>query len=211
MQISSLEAVIYTIAFLVPGFVWSATLAMMVPSRTTAQHVSFLNYLTLSCLNHGLWSWALLPIFTTGFINSHPGWTGAFLFIEGFASPVALALVAAEFRQKRWVSRFLQKLGARTIDPIPTAWDWHFSRAKPYWAIVTLRNGSRIFGLFGYESFAGDDPNNHDLFLQRTYRLIGEGDYTEWAPVEDSAGVYITADEISVIEFKKMTEVDYDH
>ena len=72
MQFSNLEAVIYTIAFLVPGFVWSATLSMMVPLRKPPQYTAFLNYLTLSCINHGLWSWLLVPLFMTGFVKSHP-------------------------------------------------------------------------------------------------------------------------------------------
>jgi hypothetical protein len=211
MQFSNLDAVIYAIAFLVPGFVWSATLSMMVPSRKPSQQIGFLNYLTLSCVNHGLWSWLLLPMFTTGFVESHPTWTGIIMFVVGFVSPVCLGLLSAEFRQKKRIGRLLQRFGARTIDPTPTAWDWHFSRAKPYWVLVTLKDGSRIYGLFGYQSFAGDDPANHDLYLERAYRPIGEGEYTEWAPVEDSAGVLITADELSVIEFRKLTEVDYDH
>jgi hypothetical protein len=211
MQFTTLDAVIYTVAFLVPGFVWSATLSMLVPLRRPPQYTAFFNFLTLSCINHGLWSWLLIPLFTTSFIASHPAWTGLILFIESFVSPICLALICAEFRQQRWLSRFLQRFGARTIDPTPTAWDWHFSRAKPYWTVVTLRDGSRVYGLFGYQSFAGDDPSNHDLYMERTFRPIGEGEYTEWAPIEDSAGVLIAADEISVIEFRKLTEIDYDH
>ena len=119
---------------------------------------------------------------------------------------MCLGLISAEFRQKRWIARFLQRFGARTIDPTPTAWDWHFSRAKRYWTVVTLRDGSQIFGLFGENSFAGDDPDNHDLYLERVYRSVGEGDYAEWAPVEDTAGILIAADQISVIEFRKLPE-----
>jgi len=55
--------VFFTVGFLVPGFVWSAVLSLLVPSRRAATEIRFLEFLTLSCLNHGLWSWAVFMIF----------------------------------------------------------------------------------------------------------------------------------------------------
>src|SRR6266496_637296 len=109
MSFNTFDAVFYTIGFLVPGFIWSATLAMMVPLRQPSQHVGLLNYLTLSSINHGLWSLVLFPMFTTGFVKEHPGWSGLILFVEGFVSPVALGLVAARLQQRKWLARFLQR------------------------------------------------------------------------------------------------------
>ena len=72
MSIDSFEVVFFTVGFLVPGFVWSAVLSMLVPTRTAATEVRFLQFLTLSCINHGLWSWALVWIFATSFLQQHP-------------------------------------------------------------------------------------------------------------------------------------------
>lgn len=210
MTFTTFDAVLYTIGFLVPGFIWSATLAMLVPIREPPQHVGLLNYLTLSAINHGLWSWALFPMFSTTFVKDHPAWSGLILFIEGFVSPVCLGLFTARLQQRRSIARFLQRVGFRTIDRTPTAWDWQFRREKPYWILVTLKNGSRIYGLFSSESFAGDDPDNHDIYIEKVYRQIGDEEYNEWAPVEDSAGALISASEISVIEFRKVEDFDYD-
>ena len=80
-----------------------------------------------------------------------------------------------------------------------------FSQARPCWVLVTLKNGSRICGLYGIQSFAGSDPKDRDLYLQATYRLVVEtGD---WAPVEDTAGILISADQIAAIEFRTLIEV----
>lgn len=120
-----------------------------------------------------------------------------------FISPVILGLLVASLQQREAVGRFLRRLGFRTIHPLPTAWDWQFSRAKPYWALVILKNGSRVYGFYGEQSFAGDDPEHRDLYLEGAYRLLPNGD---WAPVEDTGGVLIMADQIASIEFRKLAE-----
>jgi hypothetical protein len=93
------------------------------------------------------------------------------------------------------------------VHQIPTAWDFHFSRALPYWTVVTLKDGSRVYGLFGYRSFAGDDPKERDIFLESVYTLRNDG---EWLPVEGSGGILIKADQVAAIEFRKLEEVSYD-
>jgi hypothetical protein len=88
------------------------------------------------------------------------------------------------------------------------AWDWLFSQEKPYWVTVTLKNGSRIFGLYGEHSRAGSDAERRDLYLEATFRLLPNG---EWAPMEDTAGALIMPEQIAVLEFRKVTsEVTYE-
>jgi hypothetical protein len=83
-----------------------------------------------------------------------------------------------------------------------SAWDWLFSQQKPYWVEVTLKNGSRILGLYDERSFAGKEPECRDLYLEAAYRRLENG---EWAPLEDTAGILIMSDQIAVLEFRKVT------
>lgn len=207
MTINGVEVVFFTVGFLVPGFVWSAVLSMLVPTRTAPTQVRFLEFLTLSCINLGLWSWALVPIFATSFLDQHPYWSGLAVFAIIFLSPVLLGALSGWWRQKEAVSRFLGWIGLRTVHPVPRAWDRHFSRLKPYWVLVTLRDGSRVYGLFRSQSFAASDPEHRDLYLEAQFRPLETGD---WAPVEDTGGVLIMADQIAVIEFRKLTEENYE-
>ena len=206
MALGSFEAVFFTAAFLVPGFVWSAVVSMLVPRRVRATELRVLEFLTLSCLNYGLWSWALFLIFRFDFLNRHPVWAAISLTGIIFISPVVLGLVSGRSLQRDWVARFLGRLGSRTVHLAPTAWDYQFSRGKPYWAMVRLSDGSTVYGFYGLGSFASDEPEQRDLYLEATYRLTDSG---EWAPVEDTGGVLITGDQIAWIEFRKLTEVDY--
>lgn len=201
------NSLLILIGFLIPGFVWSTVLSSLVPRRARAPQLRYLEFIALSCVNHGLWCWLLLLILRQSFVAAHPYWTAGFLFGIIFLSPVGLGLVTVWMRQMRAAARFLERLGFRTLQPEPTAWDWHFSRGKPYWVLVTLKDGSRVYGLYGLGSFAGDDPNERDLYLETQFRPTDTG---EWAPMEDSGGVLIKGHEIAVIEFRKLTEVTYD-
>ena len=207
MTFSSFEAVFFTAGFLVPGFVWSAVLSMLLPSRGAGTQVRFVELLSLSCINHGLWSWALFPIFQTGFLEREPYWSGLALFGIMFVSPVVLGVASGGLQQKEVVARFLAWLGLRTVHPIPRAWDWHFGRLKPYWVLVTLKDGSRLYGLFHSRSFAASDPEHRDLYLEAQFQPLPDG---QWAPVEDTAGVLIMADQIAAVEFRKLTEENYE-
>lgn len=207
MSFSNLDAVLFTAGFLVPGFVWAAVLSMLLPRRAAGSEIRLLEYLTLSCVNYGLWSWAIIWIYKSGLINEHPYWSGVVAFGIISVSPLALGLTAARLQQKDAVGAFLRSLGFRTISPVPTAWDWTFGRLKPCWVLATLKKRSRIHGLFGEKSFAGDDPQCRDLYLEATYRPVSTGD---WAPMEDTAGVLIMADQIASLEFRMLEGVQYE-
>ena len=46
------------------------------------------------------------------------------------------------------------------------------------------------------------------MYLEAQFRPLDTGD---WAPVEDTGGVLIMADQIAAIEFRKLAEENYDH
>jgi hypothetical protein len=75
---------------------------------------------------------------------------------------------------------------------------------KSAWVIVTLKNGSRVYGLFDKNSFAGNDPDRRDLYLEATFRVL---DNDEWAPNQDTGGILILAEQIAMIDFRKWEEV----
>ncbi len=80
----------------------------------------------------------------------------------------------------------------------------YFSQQKACWVLVTLKEGTQVFGLFGESSFAGDQPECRDLYLEETFRLFDDG---QWAPMEDTGGVLIMPEQIASIEFRKFVEM----
>jgi hypothetical protein len=208
MHFDTVNAALITVAFLVPGFVWSSVLSMTIPRRSRAAELRTLEFLTLSSLNHGLWSWLWIIGFRSHLVEGHPYWTALLCFVVLFLSPLALGLVTGLILAgKTPVVGLLSRLGYQPLKAIPTAWDYLFAKREPYWVVVILKDGARIYGLYGLKSFAGDEPGQRDLYLEATYRPTDKGD---WAPVEDTGGVLITAEQIAVLEFRRLTEFAYD-
>ncbi len=202
MTFDSFDAVLLTTIFLVPGFVWSAVLSMRIPRRATSVEVRVLEFLTLSCINHACWIWLIVPAFKWQYLQSQPIVAGLVLLFPLLVSPIAFGVLTVRYVYDRdWLKRFLGRFGFRTIHPIPTAWDYYFSQSEPCWTVVTLQNGSQVYGLFHQRSFAGDDPDERDLYIEAVFRPNDSG---EWAPVEDTGGILIKANQIASIEFRKL-------
>jgi hypothetical protein len=120
-----------------------------------------------------------------------------FLLVALFISPVILGTLSGHFSQREYGERFLRGLGFRTIHYIPTAWDWHFSRQERLWARITLQNGSVLYGLFGFQSFASSDPEERDVYLEQIYAPTAEG----FKCVAGTRGCLIKGNQIGAIEF----------
>ena len=59
MTFNSFDAVFFTVAFLVPGFVWESVSHMFLRRREDRADRVWVRLLTLSALNYGLLSWLI--------------------------------------------------------------------------------------------------------------------------------------------------------
>ena len=94
--------------------------------------------------------------------------------------------------------------------PHPTAkpWDFVFSQRKPYWVIITLKDGAQIAGRYDVNSFASSAPAQEQLYLEEAW-VLSSGDGFE-RPRVDSAGILILAPDIATVEFFYITRGDKD-
>ena len=198
MTFASVDAVLLTAAFLVPGFVWESVLHMFLRRQQERVDLTWLRFLTLSSVNYGLWSWLIYLLFAgAGVLSSR--WAAAFVwFFILFVSPVTLGAATGLLSQRATVRRLLARYGVYTIHPVPTAWDYVFSESTGSWVLVTLADGSTIAGIFSARSFASSDASERDLFLEQLYRVEDGG---PWQPVPMNRGVWIRGEAIRAIEF----------
>lgn len=199
MALDGLNAVLVAIAFLVPGFILSGVLATTFRRRSSSASDLTLQYLTFSCINHGLWSWLIVLMLQGDWLERFPVVTAFLVFLIVFLSPIMLGLLALWLCRTEGVYQLLSALGFMMHRFIPTAWDYKFQQEMPAWVIVRLTDGSTISGFFGNQSFAGDDPDERDLFIEAVFRLDRDG---QWHPEPDTAGVLVRASEIATIEFR---------
>jgi Family of unknown function (DUF6338) len=87
--------------------------------------------------------------------------------------------------------------------PTEKPWDFVFIQRKPYWAIVTLKDGMKIAGRYDSASFASSAPAPEQLYLEETWVLNADGGFER--PRKETAGILILSSEIVTVEFFKLT------
>ena len=92
-------------------------------------------------------------------------------------------------------------VGKHFVHPIQKPWDYVFGKHDPFWIIVHLKNGQKIGGPFGIESFASSNPADEQIYLEEVWVLDEDDRFV--GPVEDSRGIIIMNDEIRAVEFFK--------
>jgi hypothetical protein len=78
----------------------------------------------------------------------------------------------------KWCLGKLHKLDL-ILSPTRNAWDDLFLRQEPLFVIVHLKDGRRIGGYYGYESYAGVHPSSGHLYLEQIWTLTAEGKFAE--------------------------------
>lgn len=183
------------LAFIVPGLIILYIRSQFLTGRLPPLKESLLVFFTISAIYYG----AILP-FWDWFVTDLETRLGTLLLWFGFVflGPVLIGLLLG-IDAKRETSRrlLLRILGFNVTHSIPTAWDWKFANMEEQWVLVTLKDGSKIAGWCGIDSFMSSDPSERDLYIEYIYDL-DEND--NWIETEDKS-VLISPGEISTIEF----------
>lgn len=200
MTIDNFDTIFYTLSFIVPGFISDSVLANIVPRKTDGKEVLFLRYFTLSCLNYAFWVWLVYLLPRLEFFRDRPIRSALCWFLIIFVSPVILGLTLGKQSSKGWIRGLLLQIGINPIHPVPTAWDFYFNATHAVWVLVTLKDGSRVGGLFGLDSFASSDQNERDFYIQEVFRVNDDG---PWQEIPNNKGILIKGSEMKHIEFWK--------
>lgn len=203
MKFDSATDLYFIVAVFVPGFVFDAVLSKFVPRHASAmREVLLLRLFTATAFNYAVCS-PLIYLLVNGaiFVDSPRSQAWTWLGII-FLVPVVLAVIVAGASQRGLLAWASTKLGLRSINPIPTGWDWIFSQTDPCFVLVTLRDSSTVAGYFGQQSMASSDRDHKDLYLERVYVVPAVG---PWQAVDRSMGIYIDGSQISSVEFRQET------
>ncbi|HUS59292.1 MAG TPA: DUF6338 family protein [Planctomycetota bacterium] len=201
-------AVLLTILFLVPGFLWKKTSLLACRYKIPSSE-SWLDYFVLSCFNY-LLGWPLLffllscrpvdfDILNPSFSLLHgvyfTGW-----IVPVFFLPVLAGFLTGRYGQKDRSRGFLKRFGLFVLHVAPTAWDYAFARDESFWARIELVDGRMIEGVFADKSLASSEPGERDIFLEPVYELNEEtGQYIR----QEVGGILIMASSIRMVRFFK--------
>lgn len=105
--------------------------------------------------------------------------------------PVALACAFWKLRATDFVQKTLPH-------PVGKPWDYFFAQRRQLWAVITLKDGRKVGGLFGSKSFASSHPYPPEIYLEDAW-LVNTDDGLERIRTA-TAGILIAGSEISTVE-----------
>lgn len=192
----SVDKLVLFIAFVVPGFVALKTYALLCPSGSRHAATEIVDAISFSSINYALLIWPILSIHIHDVRTTAPTVYAIFWVFVLLIAPMAWAGLFFKLRHTQFFQKSL---------PHPTAkpWDYLFAQRKPYWVIVTLKDGKKIGGRYDSKSFASSNPAPEQLYLEQAWHLSEAGGLER--PRTDSAGILVLSADIESVELFQIT------
>ncbi len=199
---TTFDAIFYTLAFAVPGFLIDYIIKKFIPKKDLCENKNLLYYLYLSCINYAVWSWLIYILYHCNIAAEHPLLCGIIWGGIIFISPIFVSLAILLLNKYELLRKVSRLLGLNMIDPIPTAWDYKFSKIEgERWVILTLVNDQYYAGLWGTNSFASSEAGERDIFLEEAYTIKEDG---TWEKTVNTDGILIKGELIRAVQFFKV-------
>ncbi len=201
MKLENITDLYFVLSIFIPGFIYNGVLRQFIPLHdSTIKETVLLRLLTATAFNYAICS-PLIYFFLYRADLFPIYWRAAVWFVVIFLAPIILALTRAKIIQSVRPEFLWKWLKLRSINPIPTGWDWIFSRAGTCFVLITLKDGTEIAGYFGGDSMASSDPDRRDIYIEKLYTVPADG--SPWVEVGGSLGMQVQGDQIAYIEFKR--------
>ena len=166
MDIFTINKLFLFIAFIVPGFVSLKAYEIFIPTQKIDSTKVLIEAITYSCINYAL----LFPfiIYFADHYSALPlhlnyGYAVLILFIMPIIWAYSLKIIRIKLKSLQ--------------HPIQKPWDFIFSQQKQYYIIITLKNGDKIAGTYGENSFTSSFPVEEQIFLEETWVLNENGGF----------------------------------
>lgn len=197
MTIDSYNIILYTGLFLVPGYIIDEIISTIMPQKTYSDKVKTIRFIGYSVLNFFIWIWLYWLLHKH--IESERTLYWALIICCTLITSTITGFIIGLLRKKELIRFVFKKLNIQAEHPIPTAWDYKFSKVTTQrWVLVTLANGTYIRGLYSYKSLASTDEQYRDIYIEEVY-LLDENE--QWIKMKRTDGVWINPSEIKMIEF----------
>ncbi|MBR2883394.1 MAG: hypothetical protein IKB93_01255 [Clostridia bacterium] len=198
MLIESFDVVFYTAIFVLPGFIINGIISAFNPTQKLSEGVLLLKCLLYSIIHCAVWSWLYKLIFMIE--HKYPKTYWFVLVVATIIAATIIAVIIGLIQQKQIIRKILSHFNLHISHPVPNSWDYCFSRRGSSWVIVTLIDDKMIYGWFSTNSFASSESDERDLFIEKTYTV---DDNNNWTEATSNEGIYISKEQIKTIEFLK--------
>jgi hypothetical protein len=180
------------ILFIIPGFISIKAYQLLYPSSAKDAKDLVIDAIAYSCINYAILGFPIYYI-QNYLIKSFSVFDiYIYVILILLVMPIALVLIWQKIRKCEWAQRSA---------PHPTAlpWDYVFGKRESYWVTITLKNESKIGGLYGENSFTSHSPYPQEIYLEEHWLLDKDGNFVR--KVTNTVGILVLKDEISHLEF----------
>jgi len=199
MELLEKGKLILFVIFIMPGFISMKIYKIFYPSSDIETSKVIIDIVSYSCINYAL---LLIPIYwmeKENIFNSHPVLYYLFYVFVLIIVPVFLPVSLRFLRHAHFIRKYLPH-------PDNRPWDHFFSNNPTCWVLVTLKNGKKYGGRYGFSSFASGSPEPEQLYLEEHWALDDNGDFDH--QLKDTLGILILTNEIESVEFIKLHIID---
>lgn len=179
------------IALVIPGFISMRVYSLLNPADRMSLKDGLLEAGAFGVANFVFMWWAIVLLLRPGFVSASPWAAYGLIILVFLLAPIVWPVLAF---------LALRRLSARglILDRAPTSWDHFFGKRQPCWVIVHLKDGRRIGGYYGADSYASSYPKSGHIYLEQLWKL--EADGTFGGKVERSKGIVLRPDDYQFIE-----------
>ena len=186
--LNSLENLYFIFGLLAPGVIFLFVRSQFTTGRLNPPH-AILTYIVISTIYYAI----VFPLTNIEFLQSYWGWA-----LVVFVVPIILGFLSGINTQKGYTHRLFRRMRLNPLHAVPSAWDWKFNDIEKHWVLVTLKDETKIAGVFGGNSFASSDPTDRDMYLEWIHGIVDrKGNFSS----KDETGILIAAGEIKTVEF----------
>lgn len=192
MDIWDKSKIIIFLLFVIPGFISMKVYSVLRPNAIFDTSKAIIEIVSYSCMNYAIWFFPIYCIESSEFYLTHPVLYFLIYLSILFISPILLTIFFSWMRTWNWLRTFM-------LHPTGKAWDYFFGLRVPCWVIVTLKDGKKIAGKYGANSFASSAPEPEQIYLEEHWVLSNDGGLER--PRVSTLGILILSKDIEHLEF----------
>ncbi len=204
MDFLNINAVIFILYFVTPGVVATRVHDLIIPSEQrdwgkmsfdlvsySAVNLFFFYLLTLTHIMDRL------PVMNVPLLVSNKVMDFRPVLFVSFLIPIAIGFLSGIVPKSVWFHRLL---GGMVLNPEPSPWDFIVSNKKRCYGILFhLKSGSKVGGIYGgSDSYVSSFPHPKEIYVRYVCNIDENGKLLSVR--ENSAGMFISMDEVSLIE-----------
>ncbi len=165
----SLENLQVFLLVVLPGFVAIKVYDLFCPPEKRSFGESLVDAVAYGLINFALWSWMLFDLDLKSSPQENPALFTLKCLLFLIVSPLALAYGLYRLRSWKWLAHKFN-----IDEPTKTAWDHFFCKGVRCYMLFHLKNGMKVGGFFGPNSYVATFPQKQEIYVEQVWRVDQE-------------------------------------